>query len=64
MIDGAGGTSESVVSRLERLLLGSSVSNALHAELVSHHKQADGNAVQKLRSVLQLMLSLPEYQID
>ena len=35
----------------------------LRADLVTHHKQADGDAVQKLRGVMQLVLSLPEYQL-
>jgi uncharacterized protein (DUF1800 family) len=61
--DGAGGTSESVVGRLDNLLLGGTADERLRAELVAHHKQADGNAVQKLRGLLQLVLSLPEYQL-
>ena len=63
IIDGAGGTSESVVARLDKLLLGGTADDGLRAELVAHHKQADGNATQQLRSLLQLTLSLPEYQL-
>ena len=63
IVDGAGGTSESVVARLDKLLLGGTADDRLRAELVSHHKQAEGDAVQKLRSVMQLVLSLPEYQL-
>ena len=63
IVDGAGGSSESVVTRLERLLLCGAVDADLHAELVSQQKRAEGNALQKLRSTLQLMLSLPEYQL-
>ncbi len=61
--DGAGGTSESVVARLDTLLLGGTADERLRTDLVSHHKQADGDAVQKLRGVMQLVLSLPEYQL-
>ena len=61
--DGAGGTSESVVARLDTLLLGGTADERLRSDLVSHHKQADGDAVQKLRGVMQLVLSLPEYQL-
>ena len=63
ILDGAGGTSESVVARLDKLLLGGTADERLRAELVSHHKQAEGNAVQKLRGLLQLVTSLPEYQL-
>ena len=63
IIDGAGGTSESVVARLDKLLLGGTVDDGLRAELVAHHQRAEGNAVQKLRGLLQLVLSLPEYQL-
>lgn len=61
--DGAGGTSESVVARIDKLLLAGAADERLRADLVTHHKQADGDAVQKLRSVMQLVLSLPEYQL-
>ena len=63
ILDGAGGTSESIVTRLDKLLLGGTADEHLRDQLVSHHKQADGNAVQKLRGLLQLILSLPEYQL-
>lgn len=63
VLDCAGGTGESVVARVERLLLESDVSPEFHAEIIAHHQRADGNAVQKLRSVLQLIMSLPEYQV-
>lgn len=64
VLDGADGNSETVVTRLERLLLGGNGDAELHASIVRHHEQADGNAVQKLRSTLQLILSLPEYQLS
>lgn len=63
IVDGASGTSESVVARLDTLLLGGTADERLRTDLVSHHKQADGDAVQKLRGVMQLVLSLPEYQL-
>ncbi len=64
IVDGAGGTSDAVVTRLERLLLGGSVNAELHADLVAQQKRAEGNAQQKLRSTMQLILSLPEYQLQ
>lgn len=63
IVDGAEGTSESVVTRLERLLLEGDVAPALHSEILTHHQQSEGDATMKLRSVLQLMMSLPEYQL-
>jgi uncharacterized protein (DUF1800 family) len=59
-----GGSSEAVANRLERLLLGGTVDQALHASIVSHHQHAEGNELQKSRSTLQLILSLPEYQLQ
>lgn len=61
--DGADGTSESIVAGIERLLLSDRVDAGLHSSLVAFHKQADGNSVQKLKATLQLVLSLPEYQL-
>ena len=61
--DGAGGTSDAVAVRVERLLLGDSSPAQLHADIVAHHQRADGNALQKLRSTLQLVLSIPEFQL-
>jgi uncharacterized protein (DUF1800 family) len=63
IVDGAGGATESVVGRLDKLLLGGTADERLRAALVSHHQQSEGNAVQKLRGLLQLVLSLPEYQL-
>lgn len=54
---------DAVAAKLERLLLGGVVDAELHASIVAHQKGADGNATQKRRSTLQLLLSLPEYQL-
>lgn len=64
VLQGAEGTDESVVRRLERLLLGGDVDVDLHEKLVAHHRRAEGNFAQKLRSTLQLVLSLPEFQLQ
>ncbi|MBS0204652.1 MAG: DUF1800 family protein [Planctomycetes bacterium] len=64
VIDSADGTSEAVAARVERLLLGDSSPPELHADIVAHHQHADGNALQRLRSTLQLVLSLPEFQLQ
>lgn len=61
--DSADGTSESVVGRIKRLLLGDHVEAALQSSLIAFHQQVEGNAVQKLKATLQLVLSLPEYQL-
>ena len=63
ILDGAGGTSESVVARLDKWLLGGTADERLLSDLALHHKQADGDAIQKLRGVMQLVMSLPEYQL-
>ena len=60
----ADGGSEAVAAQIERLLLGGVTDPALHSEIVAHHQHAEGNAVQKLRSSLQLVMSLPEYQLQ
>ena len=64
IVDAAENTSESVAARLARLLLGGTVEAELHANIVAHHERADGNGLQKLRSTLQLVLSLPEFQLQ
>lgn len=60
----AGGSSDSIATRIEQLLLGGTADHALHSEIAGHHQRADGNAVQKLRTTLQLVMSLPEYQLQ
>lgn len=64
MLQGAEGTDEAVVRRLEQLLLRNDVNVDLHENLVTHHRRAEGNATQRLRSTLQLVLSLPEFQLQ
>jgi uncharacterized protein (DUF1800 family) len=61
--DGSDETSDSVVTRLEHLLMGGWVEGELHASLVALHQLAEGNSLQKLRATIQLILSLPEYQL-
>lgn len=61
--DGAGEMSDSVVAGLEKLLMGSLVTTELHANLMALHQLAEGNSLQKLRTTIQLILSLPEYQL-
>lgn len=64
VLDGAEGDGQVVLNRIERLLLSGIINPSLHEDLASHYKRAEGNAVQKLRSTLQLVLSLPEYQLQ
>ena len=64
ILDAAAGSGESIVTGLEKLLLRADVNRELHASLVAHQSQADGTAVQKFRSTLQLVLSLPEFQLQ
>lgn len=56
-------SSEAIVGQQERLLLGGPIDAALHARLVAFHGQANGNSTQKANATLQLVLSLPEYQL-
>lgn len=63
IVDGAGGSSEAVVERVNRWLLGDTTNDALRSHLVVQHQQLDGNALQKLRGLMQLVMSLPEYQL-
>ena len=63
ILEAADSDEESVVSRFECLLLGNRADPELHTSLVTHFTTSDGTRVQKLRSLLQLILSLPEYQL-
>jgi len=63
ILDGAAGTDDVVVKRQVQLLLGGIASDDLNQHLATHHRQADGDATQKMRSTLQLVLSLPEFQL-
>lgn len=64
ILDTASGTDDAVVSRLEQLLLGGVTNPELHKNLLTFHHRADGGATQKMRSTLQLVLSLPEFQLQ
>ena len=54
---------EAAIEKLERWLLAESPVESLHQELLKFFQQAEGTAEQKLRGLLQLILSLPEYQL-
>ena len=55
--------SEALVDKLEHWLLTNTVDDRLRQELLTYHKAAEGTAEQKLRGLLQLILTLPEYQL-
>ena len=55
--------SEAIVNVLGRWLLSDSVDDTIRQELLKFHASAEGTADQKLRGLLQLILSLPEYQL-
>lgn len=50
---------DQAVIRLERL----AGTDAIHAELQGFSQQTGGEAIQRLRATLQLLMSLPEYQL-
>lgn len=54
--------STEVVRNLSRLLTGGSTFPS-EADVIEFHRQTTGDGVQKLKSTLQLILSLPEYQL-
>ena len=56
-------SSDFVVARLERLLMGSLAEKELRTSLVALHQVAEGTSLQKLRATIQLILSVPEYQL-
>lgn len=60
--DGAPGVADAVAVRLERLLLGNTAEPELHDSLVKHYARIEGN--ERVRSMIQLMMSLPEYQLQ
>ena len=55
--------SEAIVSQLGRWLLSDQLDNLVRQELLKFHVSAEGTADQKLRGLLQLILTLPEYQL-
>ena len=64
ILDMAAGASDAVATQIEKLLLGGHTDAALHSEIVTHHQRVEGSAEQKLRSILQLVMSLPEFQLQ
>jgi uncharacterized protein (DUF1800 family) len=57
------GSNDATVAQQERLLLGGEIDNRLHARLVETYQQFEGNPAQKANATLQLVMSLPEYQL-
>ena len=55
--------SEAMVPSLERWLLPETLEDSVRQELIDFPKNADGTSDQKLRGVLQLILTLPEYHL-
>ena len=55
--------SESIVNRLGKWLLSDRLDDTIRQELLKFHVRAEGTADQKLRSLLQLILTLPEFQL-
>lgn len=55
--------SEAIVATLERWLLTNTLDDGLRQELLTFHRGAEGTPEQKLRALLQLILTLPEYQL-
>ena len=47
VVEGSDGSSEMVVAKLERLLLGDEVDPSLHAEIVLHHQRAEGGPLRR-----------------
>ncbi len=55
--------SEAIMSQLVRWLLSDHLDDTIRQELLKFHTSAEGTADQKLRGLLQLILTLPEYQL-
>ncbi len=55
--------SERVIETLERWLLCEPAIDSVHQELLKFHASAEGTTEQKLRGLLQLILTLPEFQL-
>ena len=55
--------SEAIVNQLGRWLLPDRLDDTLRQELLKFHVSAEGNSDQKLRGLLQLILTLPEFQL-
>ena len=54
---------EAIVNQLGRWLLSGQIDDTLRQELLMFHTRAEGSAEQKLRGLLQLILTLPEFQL-
>ncbi len=52
------------IERLDRWLLGGSLDESVRQELLSYYARVEGTALQKLRALIQLILTLPEYQLS
>ena len=55
--------SEILIDKLERWLLIDSLDDTIRQELLKFHASAEGNTEQRFRGLLQLVLTLPEYQL-
>jgi uncharacterized protein (DUF1800 family) len=56
--------SDMVARRLETLLFGDGASDDLHRQFTHVHSHAEGSGERKLRTLLQVMLSSPEFQLQ
>ena len=54
---------DAIIHQLGRWLLSDRLDDTLRQELLKFHASAEGTAEQKLRGLLQLILTLPEYQL-
>jgi len=52
-----------IVAKVEHWLATDSMDDSVRQELVQFHNQAQGSQEQRLRGLLQLLLTLPEYQL-
>lgn len=64
ILDMASETADGLVTRLDSLLLGGRCDLELRSRLIAHHEGLSGSPLEKLKSTLQLVLSLPEYQLQ
>ena len=57
-------SADAVVAQLQRWLLSDAIDDKISAELLKFFQAIEGTSEQKLRGLLQLALSLPEYQLQ
>lgn len=57
-------SADAVVAQLQRWLLSDAIDDKISAELLKFFHATEGTSEQKLRGLLQLALSLPEYQLQ